>query len=117
MSIPLHRHYVDERDLEYLRGVLSGGKLSGDGPMCRSVEQELARTFSYGRVLLTTSCTHALEMGMMLLRLQPGDEVIIPSFTFVSTANAVLRAGGRPVFCDINDRTLTMDADDLSRRI
>jgi dTDP-4-amino-4,6-dideoxygalactose transaminase len=117
MRIPLHKPFVDERALENVREVFCGGKLSGDGPVCRSVEQEMARMFSYRRVLLTTSCTHALEMGMMLLGLRPGDEVIVPSFTFVSTANAVLRAGGRPVFCDINDRTLTMDVGDLSRRI
>ncbi len=67
--------------------------------------------------LLTTSCTHALEMAMMMLDLQPGDEVIIPSFTFVSTANAVLRGGGKPVFCEINDRTMTIDVHDAERRM
>jgi len=69
------------------------------------------------QALLTTSCTHALEMGMMVVDLKPGDEVITPSFTFVSTANAIIRGGGRPVFCEINDRTLTMDIQDFEKRI
>ena len=116
-NIPLHKPHVDDRVFEYIREVLDRGKISGDGPMCRSVEEMMQKTFSIRHVLLTTSCTHALEMGMMMLDLQPGDEVIMPSFTFVSTANAVLRAGGRPVFCEINDRTCTIDVNDLERRI
>lgn len=115
--IPLHKPHVDEKVFDYIRQVLNQGKISGDGPMCRSVEEDMQRTFSIEHVLLTTSCTHALEMGMMMLGLQPGDEVIMPSFTFVSTANAVLRAGGRPVFCEINDTTCTVDVNDLEHRI
>jgi dTDP-4-amino-4,6-dideoxygalactose transaminase len=68
-------------------------------------------------VLLTTSCTHALELALLALDVGPGQEVICPSFTFVSTANAVLRVGARPVFADIEDRTLGLDANDVARRL
>ncbi len=68
-------------------------------------------------VLLTPSCTHALELAMLALRLQPGDEVIIPSFTFVSSANCILRAGGRVVFADISPDTLTLDPADVARKL
>ena len=100
-----------------MKQVLDRGKISGDGPMCKYVERELKRLYEMRHILLTTSCTHALEIAMMLLDLRPDDEVIIPSFTFVSTANAILRGGGRPVFCEINGKTCTMDIDDLERRI
>jgi len=73
--------------------------------------------FDIKYTLLTTSCTHALEIAMMMLKLKPGDEVITPSFTFVSVANAILRAGGIPVFCDIETNTLTMDVKDFERKI
>jgi dTDP-4-amino-4,6-dideoxygalactose transaminase len=97
--------------------VLAAGKLSGDGAVCRSVEREISALFSIDHVLLTTSCTHALEMAMMMLDLRPGDEVITPSFTFVSGANAILRGGGTPVFCEITEETLTMDVCDLELRV
>lgn len=115
--IPLNRPFVDERILDEVKQVLAAGKLSGDGAVCRGVEREIASLFSIQHVLLTTSCTHALEMAMMMLDLRPGDEVITPSFTFVSGANAILRGGGMPVFCEITGETLTMDPRDLERRI
>ena len=108
---------ADASVLDEIKAVLGTGKLSGDGAVCRMVERELSERFEAKRVLLTTSCTHALEMAMMLLRLQPGDEVITPSFTFVSGANAVLRGGGVPVFCEITPDTHTMDPADVERRI
>ncbi|TAK58862.1 MAG: dTDP-4-amino-4,6-dideoxygalactose transaminase [Bacteroidetes bacterium] len=116
-TILFNKPYVDERVVESIRQVILAGKLSGDGVVCHEVEEQLKQLFNIKHVLLTTSCTHALEMAMMMLDLKPGDEVIVPSFTFVSTANAVLHAGGIPVFCEINPHTFTMDVNDVERKI
>lgn len=116
-AIPLSRPFIDKGFHEELERVLAAGKLSGDGRVCKEVEEILKTQFGLRHALLTTSCTHALEMAMRLLNLKPGDEVILPSFTFVSTANAILLAGGKPVFCEINDETLTVDIGDLEKRI
>jgi dTDP-4-amino-4,6-dideoxygalactose transaminase len=115
--IPFNRPYLSARAVDELRAVVESGASGGDGPVCKLVEEKIRGLFSIRNALLTTSGTHALEMAMMLLRLKTGDEVITPSFTFVSSANAILRAGGRPVFCEINDTTLTLDPEDLERRI
>src|SRR6185369_10475258 len=74
------------------------GRTAGDGPIGRRVEGRLSGMLSGRRVLLTTSCTHALELALLALGIGPGQEVVCPSFTFVSTANAILRAGARPIF-------------------
>ena len=116
-KIPFNKPDIDPHILDYLKPVFSSGKLSGDGPVCKDVEQKLKNFFSIRHVLLTTSGSHALEIAALLLNLKSGDEVLIPSFTFVSTANAVLRAGGCPVFCDINDETLTIVPEEISRRM
>ena len=115
--IPFNKPYLGGATADAVRAALSGGRLSGDGPVCKKVEERLRNLFGLRHVLLTTSCTHALEMACMLLRLKPGDEVVLPSFTFVSTANAILRAGATPVFCDIDERTLTIDLEDAERRV
>lgn len=115
--IPLNQPYLDGRVYDEIKKVIESGQAGGDGPVCQEVEKKLRTLLSVRNVLLTTSGTHAIEMAMMLLRLKPGDEVITPSFTFVSTANSIIRGGGRPVFCEINDRTLTIDLNDLQRRI
>ncbi len=85
------------------------GRVAGDGPFCRKVEARLSGRLGGARVLLTTSCTHALELALLALGIGPGQEVVCPSFTFVSTANAILRVGATPVFADIEDRTLGLD--------
>ncbi|HZY10801.1 MAG TPA: dTDP-4-amino-4,6-dideoxygalactose transaminase, partial [Bacteroidota bacterium] len=117
IHIPFNKPYIDQEVLDYIKVVIDSGNLSGDGSMCKEVEEQIRRLFSVKHALLTTSCTHALEMAMMMLDFQPGDEVITPSFTFVSTANAILRGGGKPVFCDINDQTFTLDVKDFERKI
>jgi dTDP-4-amino-4,6-dideoxygalactose transaminase len=93
------------------------GRLSGDGPFGRKVEERLQALLGIHRVLLTTSCTHALELSLLALGIGSGQEVICPSFTFVSTANAILRSGGRPVFADIEPSTLGLDVADVQRKI
>jgi dTDP-4-amino-4,6-dideoxygalactose transaminase len=93
------------------------GRTAGDGPFCHRVEARLAADLGVPRVLLTTSCTHALELALLALSVGEGDEVICPSFTFVSTANAVLRVGARPVFAEIDELTLGLDPADVERRI
>jgi len=117
MNIPFNKPYLSGNVLASIQHVLDSGKLSGDGAVCKTVERRMELLFHIRYTLLTTSGTHALETAMMLLGLQSGDEVITPSFTFVSTANAIIRCGGKPVFCEINGRTLTMDVQDVERKI
>jgi dTDP-4-amino-4,6-dideoxygalactose transaminase len=113
--IPLSLPWFDAREEARVREALHG-RVAGDGPFCRKVEGRLEAMLGAPRVLLTTSCTHALELALLALEVGPGQDVLCPSFTFVSTANAILRAGARPVFVDIEDATLGMDADDAARR-
>jgi dTDP-4-amino-4,6-dideoxygalactose transaminase len=114
--IPLSAAWLGDAELARVREALSG-RTAGDGPICRKVEKRLSALLEGRRVLLTTSCTHALELALLALGVGPGQEVICPSFTFVSTANAILRVGARPVFAEIETRTLGLDAEDVARRI
>ena len=100
--IAFHAPWFDERELEAVREALAG-RVAGDGPLGRRVEALLAERMGATRVLLTTSGTHALELALLALGIGPGQEVVCPSFTFVSSANAVLRAGARPVFAEIEE--------------
>ncbi len=109
VTIPFNRADVMGREWQYLQQAIEGGHLSGDGPFTKRCEGLLEEVLSIKRVLLTTSCTHALEMAALLLDLGPGDEVIVPSFTFVSTANAFLSNGSTPRFIDIRPDTLNLD--------
>lgn len=97
------------REQEYIAEALAAGHISGDGPFTGRCTDLLERELGVKKALLTTSCTHALEIAALLLDLQPGDEVVLPSFTFVSTANAVALRGARPVFVDIRPDTLNLD--------
>ena len=96
---------------------LSSGKLSGDGPETAAASSLLSKLFNDSPVLLTPSCTHALELAMRLIGAGPGDEVIVPSYTFTSTANAVVLAGATPVFVDIEPETLNIDVDEIRTAI
>lgn len=117
MRIPFHRPVYDPQDEQALIDSIRGGSLVGDGPQTRRASEKLASLLGVPHVLLTPSCTHALEMAMLALRLQPGDEVIMPAFTFVSSANCVLRAGGRVVFADVTPDTLTLDPASVAQKI
>lgn len=109
MSIPFNKPYVGPDALEHIRIALQSGHLSGDGPYTKKCHLWLEQATGCSKALLTHSCTGALEMAAMLLRLEPGDEVIMPSFTFVSTANAFVLRGAVPVFVDIRPDTLNID--------
>ncbi len=107
--IPFNRPHVSSRAHELLRQALASGHLSGDGPLTRRCHALLENVLGVRKALLTTSCTHALEMCALLLEIGPGDEVIVPSFTFVSTVNAFVLRGATPVFADVRPDTLNMD--------
>ena len=109
MTIPFNRPYLVGRELDNIAQAHALGQLSGDGSFTRSCHAWLERRLGTRKALLTHSCTAALEMAAILLDLQPGDEVIMPSFTFVSTANAFVLRGAVPVFVDIRPDTLNID--------
>ena len=108
-DIPYHQVYSDkELELKYLNEVLESGATSGNQGQCQKVIEKLKSDFSYKEVLLLPSATSALEMMALLLEIAPGDEVIMPSFTFVSTANAFALRGAKIVFVDIEEDTLNL---------
>lgn len=109
LSIPFNRPPLKGRELEYMQQALESRHLAGDGPFTKKCHAWLEQTLKTPDALLTHSCTAALEMSMLLTDLVPGDEVIMPSFTFVSTANAVALRGAVPVFIDIRTDTLNLD--------
>jgi len=116
-TIPFNRSSLVGRELEYIFQTISIGQIAGDQTFSKKCHALLEQTLGIRRALVTTSCTHALEMSALLLDLKPGDEVIVPSFTFVSTANAFLLRGATPVFSDIRPDTLNMDETKLEALI
>jgi dTDP-4-amino-4,6-dideoxygalactose transaminase len=108
-KIPFNKPALVGNEIEYIVQAVRGGHASGDGPFTKKCHSLLEDALGVPKVLLTTSCTHALEMAALLLDIQPGDEVIVPSFTFVTTVNAFVLRGARPVFIDIRPDTLNMD--------
>lgn len=108
-SIPFNRPCYLGTELAYIDDALRRGHISGDGFYTRRCERLLADSVGAQRAMLTSSCTHALEMAALLLNLGPGDEVIMPSYTFVSTANAVALRGASPVFVDVHHDTLNLN--------
>ena len=112
-SIPFNRCLPVGREREYMEQALASGILSGDGRFTKACHAWLQSHLGIASALLTTSCTHALEMSGLLLDLKPGDEVIVPSFTFVSSVNAYVLRGVKPVFADIRPDTLNLDENQL----
>ena len=100
-------------ELRYVADAITQGQIAGDGVYTARCHEFLQRELGVPRVLLTTSCTHALEMAALLLDIQPGDEVIVPAFTFVSTVNAFVLRGARPVFADVRPDTLNLNEEQL----
>ncbi len=107
--IPFNRPGVTGRELPYLQQALASGHLSGDGQFTHRCHTMLEALTGAPKVLLTTSCTHALEMAALLAGIEPGDDVLCPAFTFVSSVNAFVLRGARPVFVDIRPDTLNID--------
>ena len=108
-SIPFNQPYLTGKEFKYIKQAKANGVLAGDGQFTNQCQRWINSTTGCGKSLLTHSCTAALEMAAILLDIQPGDEVIMPSFTFVSTANAFVLRGGKPVFIDIRQDTLNLD--------
>ena len=115
--IPFNRPYVSGDEFTYMRQAADNGHLSGDGAFTRKCHAILEAALGVPKVFLTTSCTHALEMSAILTNVGPGDEVILPSFTFVSSVNAFVLRGAKPVFVDIRPDTLNMDETQLEAAI
>ncbi|MEJ2086673.1 MAG: dTDP-4-amino-4,6-dideoxygalactose transaminase [Acidobacteriota bacterium] len=109
VETPFNRPFIAGRELFYIAQAVTLGSLGGDGHFTRRCCRLLEDQFGIPRVLLTPSCTAALELAALLCDLEPGDEVIVPSYTFVSTANAIVRTGAKPVFVDIRADTLNLD--------
>lgn len=109
IKIPFNLPHMSGKELYYIAEAHFNGSLAGDGPFTKRCHGWLEQRTGCSRGLLTHSCTAALEMAALLLDIQPGDEVIMPSYTFVSTANAFVLRGGVPVFVDIRESTLNLD--------
>lgn len=110
LFVPFNVPPVTRGDLNYMEKAVERGKISGNGSFTHWTEQLISESINAEKVLLTSSCTHALEMASVLLDVKEGDEIIVPSFTFVSTANAFVLRGAKPVFADVLDSTLNVDA-------
>lgn len=104
-------------ELEYIKEAIDSGRLSGNGVFTKRCHAELEKLTGAGKVLLTSSCTDALEMAAILAGVGPGDEIIMPSYTFVSTANAFVLRGGTPVFVDISPETLNIDPEQVASAV
>lgn len=117
MNIPFNKPYMTGKELWYIAQAINLGQVSGDGPFTKKCHAFFEEALGAPKTLLTTSCTHALEMAAILLDIKSGDEVIVPSFTFVSTVNAFVLRGAQPVFCDIRPDTLNLNETLLERLI
>jgi len=117
VNIPFNKPFVTGKELEYIQQAIANAHLSGDGEFTKKCHAWLESEIGCHQAFLTHSCTAALEMAAILADIQPGDEVIMPSYTFVSTANAFVLRGGVPVFVDIRPDTLNIDESKISAAI
>ena len=109
MQIPFNKPFIVGKELTYIAEAVVRGNIGGDGHFTKACASLLEERFGIEKVLMTPSCTASLEMAAQLCNIQPGDEVIMPSYTFVSTASAFVRMGAKPVFVDIRPDTLNID--------
>jgi len=117
IRIPFNRPFATGDELDYIRAAIAAPKFSGDGSFTSQCHHLLEHSLGIRKALLTTSCTHALEMAALLVDVGPEDEVIVPSFTFPSAANAFVLRGAKPVFVDIRADTLNIDEAQIEQRI
>lgn len=117
IHIPFNKPYTTGKELNYIQDSINRSKISGDGYYTKKVNEFIEKTFHTLKALLTTSGSTALDMAAFLFNLQPEDEVILPSYTFVSTANPFLIAGAKLVFAEIKEDTLNIDSEDVKRKI
>lgn len=115
--IPFHKTYITGNEKALIDRVISSGSLSGNGAFTEKCHDFFQTEFGFKKVLLTNSCTDALEMCALLLDIKQGDEIILPSYTFVSTANAFFNYGAKPVFIDSEENNPNMDADKIEAKI
>src|SRR3982751_4077932 len=116
-SIPFNCVSRVGTEMQYVQEAFDRLHICGDGHFTKKCHHLLEKELGTIKALLTTSCTHALEMAALLLNIQPGDEVVVPSFTFVSTVNAFVLRGAKPVFIDIRSDTLNLDENKLESLI
>ena len=116
-DIPFNKPSLVGNEIKYIRDAVRRGQLAGDGIYTRECSEKIRHLTDARKVLLTHSCTAALEMAAILCDLEPGDEVILPSFTFVSTANAIVLRGATPVFVDIEPDTLNIDPAEVAKAV
>ena len=117
MNIPFNRPYLTGKELEYIQESIKSGNIIGNAEYTRKCEGLLEKRFNAKKVLLTNSCTDALEMASLLIDLEPDDEVIVPSYTFVSTVNAFILRGAKPIFVDVREDTLNIDEEKIEEKI
>ncbi|MBQ9417287.1 MAG: dTDP-4-amino-4,6-dideoxygalactose transaminase [Bacteroidales bacterium] len=113
MNIPFNKPYLTGKETEYIQQAVASGKISGNGIFTQKCQQFFEQHYSFRKCLMTTSCTDALEMAAILCDLHPGDEVIVPSYTFVSSALAFVRAGAKIVFADSEPQSPSLDVNQL----
>jgi len=117
MKIPFNKPFLTGKELDYIRQAIEAGKISGDGIFTKKCQHFFEERYGFKKALLTTSCTDALEMAAILIDVQPGDEIIMPSYTFVSTANAFVLRGARIVFSDSNTSNPNINIPDIESLI
>lgn len=117
MKIPFNKIFFTGKEINYISEAIKMTSVIGDGYFNNKVADFLENRLEVPKVLTTTSGTHALELAMLLIDIKPGDEIILPSFTFTSTANAILLFKGRPIFVDINPATLSIESKEIEKKI
>ena len=117
IKIPFNKPFIAGNEIEYIKEAVSSGKISGDGMFSKKCQQFFEKNYGFKKTLLTTSCTDALEMASLLCEINPGDEVILPSYTFVSTANAFALRGAKLVFADSMENIPNINPAELEKLI